>query len=411
MYSQEAVLQYVQEQMGLDIDAIKEEMARKKNNEILQNHNYSISQGKDRRWRTYVTDETKKSGRRQVVKKTEEALMEELIKHYSFEESAKENITLGALYDEWIEHKRITSTSETNVSRINSTWEKHYKNASVINIPIKNLTRAKLKEWAYSIVKENEMDAKQYANFSLIIRQMLEYAIDLEIIDKNVFNDVKVERRLFRRTRKEAGDSQIYTKEEKELLRHEALRDFKSNSKREKFFLVPLAILFQFETGMRVGEVCALKHSDVSDDSTIHVQRMYQRDTKKLIDKTKSDLGERNVILTKRAKEIISMAKTYQKENGYKDNYLIFSINEEPLKPYAFNDALKTYCKRLGITYKSSHKARKTYATNLIDAGVNIATVREQMGHASEITTFKHYYNNSKNIEEQREMITNALEN
>ena len=45
----------------------------------------------------------------------------------------------------------------------------------------------------------------------------------------------------------------------------------------------------------------------------------------------------------------------------------------------------------MGIIQKSSHKARKTYISCLIDGRVNINTVREMVGHADEKTTLRNY--------------------
>ena len=43
------------------------------------------------------------------------------------------------------------------------------------------------------------------------------------------------------------------------------------------------------------------------------------------------------------------------------------------------------------IERKSSHKARKTCISTMIDGGVNINTIREMVGHADERTTYNNY--------------------
>lgn len=45
----------------------------------------------------------------------------------------------------------------------------------------------------------------------------------------------------------------------------------------------------------------------------------------------------------------------------------------------------------VSIAAKSSHKARKTYISSLIDAGVNINEIRKQVGHEDERTTYRNY--------------------
>ena len=58
---------------------------------------------------------------------------------------------------------------------------------------------------------------------------------------------------------------------------------------------------------------------------------------------------------------------------------------------------------------KSSHKVRKTYISALLDAHVNINTVRELVGHADERTTLKNYCFDRNTEEEKRKKVEQAL--
>lgn len=49
-------------------------------------------------------------------------------------------------------------------------------------------------------------------------------------------------------------------------------------------------------------------------------------------------------------------------------------------------------CDRIGIGERSIHKARKTYATKLIDGNVPESVIKTQMGHTDIRTTLDHYY-------------------
>jgi len=72
------------------------------------------------------------------------------------------------------------------------------------------------------------------------------------------------------------------------------------------------------------------------------------------------------------------------------------------LKYGELNDILKRYCKNAGILYRSSHKMRKTYISKMIDGDVNINTIREQVGHRSEQTTYQSYCYDRSTDEEKR---------
>ena len=67
------------------------------------------------------------------------------------------------------------------------------------------------------------------------------------------------------------------------------------------------------------------------------------------------------------------------------------------------------YCDKAGIDYRSSHKARKTFISSLIDAGMNINTIREIVGHADEQTTWGSYCYDRRTKDERKEILESAL--
>lgn len=166
----------------IDISDVNKNMKEMELKKILQNHHYSITKSRDERWWTYVPDETKKSGRRQIAKSTKEKLEEELYLHYTGEKNQLADSTLRELYPKWKAHKETISAAEINIIRINSEWNRYYADSDIVDIPVKDLKKIKIEEWVHTVIKHNDMSRKQYGNFSLIIRQMLDYAVDLEIV-------------------------------------------------------------------------------------------------------------------------------------------------------------------------------------------------------------------------------------
>lgn len=163
-----------------------------------------------------------------------------------------------------------------------------------------------------------------------------------------------------------------------------------------------------FQTGVRISEVCALRYEDIID-SEICVQRMYRYQEKEVVEFTKGGNAERFVPLTDTAKEIIAAAKNKQQEQCIADDGYIFSINNAPLSYYAVRHCFGRYCRKIGIKEKSSHKSRKTFISALLDAGVNINTIREIVGHADERTTYNNYCHDRRTKDERIKMIEKAL--
>ena len=187
-----------------------------------------------------------------------------------------------------------------------------------------------------------------------------------------------------------------------------AWEDFRNNT-RLKHRLSPLAILFQFETGLRIGELCAIRYEDIETPDYIHIQRMYRKETEEVVEHTKSVCGDRKVLLTDTAKNIIETAKDFQLKSGGNSQEYIFSDNGEPLSTRSIDYLYTKYCNEIGTIHKSSHKTRKTYISALIDGKVNLNTIREMVGHADERTTLNSYCFDRSSDSEKENLIKNAL--
>lgn len=375
---------------------------------IFAEHPYSVSRGNDGRWRTYVIDNDT-NGRRMIAKSRKADLIDAVVNYYFLagnEEILRRCVSLRTIFPEWLKYKELHTNADTYIMRIKNEWGKHYENDPIVDRPLHCLKKLELDEWAHKKIKENKMTKNMYYNFSIIMRQCLCYAVDREILDDNPFSRVFVDgKRVFRKTTKKPDKTQVYTKEEVAKLFNLAWDDY-FNSKKLEHRLAPLAVMFQFYTGLRVGELCAAKYSDLCNGE-IHVSRMVRRDSSEIVEHTKT-YEDRDVILPEAAVKLIDTARNYQMRNRI-DTEFIFSVTKDPLRYNEINILLKKYCARADILYRSSHKARKTYISALIDGGVNINTVRAMAGHADERTTYFNYCFDRATDEYKKSLIEKAL--
>lgn len=406
--SSDKVLQYLQESGRINLDDVEQAMRKTELERIIMHHPYSITFCSGR-WQTYVKDDTQKSGRKKLVKSTKEKLHTALYEYYKQQEknNSLAHATVKSLYPRWKEYKSLRTSASNYIRRIDNDWKRYYTDADIINIPIRKLTKLVLSNWAHTLIQDNNMTKNQYYNCTVIIRQVLEYAVDLEIIESNPFSLVKVDgRRLFRQQKKKANETQVFLKEELHTLQTLAMEDFLYDT-RLKYRLAPLSIIFQTLTGLRLGELCCVRYSDI-EGSYISIVRMYRPETNEIVQHTKG-YEDRKVFLTKDAKEIISKAQQYQKTHHLNSTGYIFSCNDAPLSVRSVNGLYRKYCSKMNITYKSSHKARKTFISALIDGNVNINTIRECVGHADERTTYNNYCFDRNTVSEKESLIEQAL--
>ena len=407
----------------IDISYVREQIEMKQGAEVLKEHTHKIWEGKDGYWHSYVYDETKPKNRKPIKKKQLKDL-EDLIVEYNkkqVEENCKKevrkpDVTLREMYPDWLQYKSLHTKATSYIKRITSDWKKYYLDDSIIDIPIKEFTKISLEKWALTKVKDLELTKKQYMNMSLIIRGCLSMAAEEKVVIKeNLYLQVHINPKLFRPIKKKESKTQVYTEDEQRLIFKEAMEDFQN----DPTDTTPLAVMLAFFIGTRPGETVAIKESDIRGD-IIDIQRMesgmfetqdginYSRVAVEVVDYTKTEAGTRQVSVSADGMAIIEIIKTVNESNGTSGGYL-FNRDGVPIKESAVAWRVQKYCNHLKIKYRSPHKIRKTYISALIDAGVNIDTIRRLVGHTDERTTYKRYCYDRKEDKEIKEQLNDAL--
>lgn len=188
---------------------------------------------------------------------------------------------------------------------------------------------------------------------------------------------------------------------------------------------VPLAIMLDFEIGVRCGELLALKESDIISEngtSKLYIHRQVVKENNitdlenikqigwNVVDYTKSDCGERKIPLTPKALEYIDRIRQINVLNGNQNKGFLFLTEDGTIITRdALDGQLRRGCAYAGIPIRSMHKIRKTYASTLYQRGVSITIISKLLGHADESTTMKHYIFNLKDETETDSLVLNAL--
>lgn len=406
---------------NIDLDEVLDNIDTMTSKKILERHAYAITENKDGRFSTYVTDSTKPNSRRKIVKASRELLEKEIIKFYKEREkkNREKKICLKDFYAEWLNYKSLRTNSSAYIKTIDELWKRYYVNDKISEIPLVDLDKYTLDVWAHSLIRNNRLTKKQYYNMAIIMRQALELAVEKNIIPENPFSKVKIDRKLFVPVKKKPDETQVYLLNEQPLIEKEAYADFEATGN-----TVCLAIPFAFQTGMRMSEIVALKWSDIGEEkeNCIHVQRMETIDYKRLpdgtfckpervvIERTKSLAGTRNVYLTSKARGILEQIRKSNIENGYGNLEYIFQNEKGRIKALSLDRRIRKYCRHINISEKGMHKVRKTYISTLIDSeNININYIREQVGHTDERTTFGNYCFNRKPKDQTAEEMEKAL--
>lgn len=163
--------------------------------------------------------------------------------------------------------------------------------------------------------------------------------------------------------------------------------------------LKELGILMCLYTGLRVGELCALRWKDVDLKNKFYrinytVQRIKNYDIDSEY-KTKLILSEPKSINSKRIVPIPDFLLPILKKYRNDDNIFIFSNKTTPRDPRTFESYFERLLKKCKINNINFHALRHTFATRSLEAGMDIKTLSEILGHSSYRITLDIYVHSS----------------
>lgn len=154
-------------------------------------------------------------------------------------------------------------------------------------------------------------------------------------------------------------------------------------------------------TGLRRGEVCGLRWSDVElDASRIQVRHQLNVVDGKLVETEhpKSEHGRRTIDLDATTTAVLRRHRSAQLErrllvgDGWADGDLVFcGPAGAPLNPESVAKAFQRRARAAGVPVIRFHDVRHTHCAHLIAAGRNPKEISRRMGHASVAFTLDRY--------------------
>lgn len=370
-----------------------------KRKELLSNHPYKIWEGTNGKWYTYLPDEDKG---RVLKKRSSKKDIEDIVVIYWDE--AINSPTIKDIFYEWNDYRlELNKISKSSHTRLEQVFKRHYSIFGKKHI--RDVTENEFIEFLERQVPEHSLSAKAFASLKTITKGILKRAKRKKLVSytpEDVLLQLEISNNEFQKNIKEDYE-EVFNEEETSI----AIKYLKDN-----LDIRNSAVLLMFITGVRIGEIVALKSEDINvEKNTIKIKRIetrYKENNKtiytvKMFSKTQA--GNREIVIPSNYQWLLRNLKAYSENKEW-----IFMEKDKRLTTLLIRKRVYKMCKDTNIYKKSPHKIRATYDTILLDAHLDKRFIKDQMGHSDITTSEKYYHRNRKSIEKKSEIINSIPE-
>ncbi len=283
--------------------------------------------------------------------------------------------------DEWLDVNKNT-VKESTVVKYKAALENHIKPFFGEYTP-QIITTELTADFVDCLISSKKLSAKTAKDTAVILKSILKYVSKnnsgIEMIDVVM-------------PKYKAKEIRVLTQEEQRKFFDFLISDMD---------IYKFGVLFALMTGLRIGEVCALRVSDISlTDKLVTVRETMQRiknlsgegsKTKIVFSSPKSGTSARIVPLTNTAYELCKEKVSNVSPNAF----LLTGCESKYVEPRVLQFQIKKYSEQCGIEDLHFHVLRHTFATRCVEVGFEIKSLSEVLGHSSPKITLERYVHSS----------------
>lgn len=162
-----------------------------------------------------------------------------------------------------------------------------------------------------------------------------------------------------------------------------------------------LGVLTALYTGLRIGELCALRWEDVGEDCikvTRTMQRLKKEDeagTELYIGTPKTSSSVRTIPIPSFLKDLI------MKQPHNSTDYFLSGSQVAVVEPRVMQYRFQQYLREAGVNKANFHALRHTFATRCVECGFEVKSLSEILGHANVQTTLNKYVHSSFSLKQE----------
>lgn len=297
--------------------------------------------------------------------------------------SRSNTIRFEELSVEWLELKK-TTIKQSTYYKYAYCIEKYLKDR-LGRLRKKDLVKYDFNQMTKDLTKE--LSPKSVKEILNVLKSILKYAN--QKYDMNIHLDLIISPKV------RAKDISVLSKKEINRLEKYCLKE---NS------LKSLGILICLNTGLRIGEICALRWENIDFEKKLiyikkTLQRVYtvEKKTEIIIDSSKTESSIRSIPMSDKIYHILKDVHNKQSEKAF----FLTGTRDQYIEPRSYQNMFKRILKASKVKEYNFHVLRHTFATNCIKVGMDIKSLSEILGHASVDVTLNRYVHSSYDMKKK----------
>ena len=292
--------------------------------------------------------------------------------------------------DAWLHAKRL-GVKESTYIRYRNTIENHIK-PDLGKYPINKISTSLMEQFVSRKLQNGRIDGngglspKSMSDIMVIVKESFKYAHSYGVSVVCSFERISF--------KKNAQEMRVLSLLEEQRLLSVLFKDF------DRYKMGVFICLY---TGIRIGELCALQWKNVSlSENAIKIEYTMQRlqsenlnavqKTRIIVTEPKSYAALRTIPLPE---FVIDVIKPFA---GSPNTYVLSGECKKIIEPRTMQNKFKTYLAEGKIEEANFHSLRHTFATRCIEAGFDVKTLSEILGHSSVKITLDKYVHSSMQL-------------
>lgn len=384
------LLKYAVEHGMINLSYVQEQIDMNKRKELLNNHPYAIWEGKDGKWRTYLISN---DGKRVLKKRSSQKDIEDVVVEYykSIEEERKKDYRFSALWESWKKNQISYGISNNTLTKYASDYKRFFCNTDFACKDIRTINEEDITAFVIQSIKKLKLQERTGKTLMSYISGVFKHARIMRVINENPCDYVET-RRFSKFYNRSVSDEEKRTVCQKDM---DLLLEQLHISQRKKPEYIPsYAVELAIYTGMRIGELVALKWDDIREDQGIIVicrSEKHDRITGKYeIEATKTG-KQRQFPLSEKISDLLHRVKKVEIQHGLIGDF-VFQNENGKLHDSSVAHCIRYKCKQAGIPEKSIHALRRTLNSKLRCAGVSTVIASSLLGHTEEVNANNYTY-------------------